>query len=174
MELSGGSSYIIRPCREKDLDQVLEVEREAFPDPYDLFTFSQLLSVEPGGFFVAEEDGLVLGYVAAASRAEEAMIYSIAVRSGSRRRGIARLLMQAELGYLSKRTARVYLQVSVNNAAAIALYEHLSFVRTGRLRKYYSNGDDAILMSLNPKSATAQASVDVGGAGGSGGGGVLP
>jgi [ribosomal protein S18]-alanine N-acetyltransferase len=172
MKVSGGPSYIIRLCHEGDLGQVLEVEREAFPDPYDLSTFSQLLSVEPEGFFVAEQDGLVLGYVAAASRAEEAMIYSIAVRSGSRRRGIARLLMQAELDYLSKRTTRVYLQVSVNNATAIALYERLSFVRTGRLRKYYSNGDDAILMSLNLASAATQASVDMGGAGGSGG--VLP
>jgi ribosomal-protein-alanine N-acetyltransferase len=174
MKASGGQSNVIRLCREDDLDQVLEVEREAFPDPYDMPTFSQLLAMEPGGFFVAERDGRVLGYVAAASRADEAMIYSIAVRSGSKRRGIGSLLMRAELDYLSKKTARVYLQVSVSNTAAIALYEQLSFVRIGRLRNYYSNGDDAILMSLQLTPAADQASVDVGGAAGSGGGGMLP
>jgi [ribosomal protein S18]-alanine N-acetyltransferase len=148
LKASVDQPYIIRPCRQEDLEQILEIEREAFPDPYDRFTFTQLLRAEPGGFFVAEAEGRVLGYIAAASRAEEAMIYSIAVRSGMQRKGVGRELMQAELTYLSRKADRVYLQVSVNNYAALALYDGFQFVRIERLRRYYSNGDDAILMSL--------------------------
>jgi ribosomal-protein-alanine N-acetyltransferase len=152
MKASGDQSQVIRPCRQEDLDQILEIEREAFPDPYDRFTFTQLLTMEPGGFLVAEEGGRVLGYIVAASKAGDAMIYSIAVRAGTQRRGIGRLLMEAELDYLSKKVVRVYLQVSVNNMAAIALYKRFLFTETRRLRKYYSNGDDAILMYLTLSS----------------------
>jgi ribosomal-protein-alanine N-acetyltransferase len=155
MKASGDQSQVIRPCRQEDLDQILEIEREAFPDPYDRFTFTQLLAMEPGGFLVAEGGGHVLGYIAAASKADDAIIYSIAVRAGTQRRGIGRLLMEAELDYLSKKVARVYLQVSVNNTAAIALYKRFLFTETRRLRKYYSNGDDAILMYLTLSSAVS-------------------
>lgn len=144
----GGSSHMIRQCRPDDLDQVVEIEKGAFPDPYDRFTFVQLLELDPGGFLVAERDKL-LGYVAGVTDNEEAMIYSIAVAEESRRTGIGGELMRAELDYFSKKANRVYLQVSVKNPAAISLYKRFSFVELGTVRKYYRNGDDALIMSLD-------------------------
>jgi [ribosomal protein S18]-alanine N-acetyltransferase len=97
-----------------------------------------------------------VGYVAAVASGSEAMIYSIAVSDMDRRRGIGRALMAAELNYLSKikGISRVTLQVSVNNYAAQSLYKQFRFVETRRIRKYYPNGDDAWLMSLDiPKNS---------------------
>lgn len=141
-------SVIIRQCRPGDLDQVLGIERAAFPDPYDRFTFAQLLELDPRGFLVAEREEL-LGYVAGVADKEEAMIYSIAVAEGNRRTGIGERLLSAELNYFSEKARRVYLQVSVKNSAAISLYRRFSFVEMGRIRKYYRNGDDALIMSLD-------------------------
>jgi len=155
-----GESWSIRQCRLSDLDQVTEVEEASFPDPYDRFTFVQLLELEPGGFLVAERDRRLLGYITGVVRGDEAMIYSIAVIADSRRRGVAGALMKGELDYLSGKAGRVYLQVSVNNPAAISLYKRFSFVELGRVRKYYRNGDDALIMSRD-----LHASVEVGGAG---------
>ena len=154
MNVSDDESLTIRTCTLRDLGQILEIEREAFPDPYDMLTFIQLLEMEPEGFFVAEGDGSVLGYIAAVTRDEDATVFSIAVRSGARRHGIGRRLMEAELSHLSKVAARVSLQVSVNNLAAIELYQTLGFIEQGRLKRYYSNGDDAILMilALSPRA----------------------
>lgn len=138
--------YSIRPCRDGDLSRIVEIEKAAFPDPYDRSIFTQLLRAEPGGFLVAEGGGKVLGYVTAVSRGGDATIYSIAVSNDRRRSGIGRGLMNAELSYLSRKAESVYLQVSVNNPAAIALYKEFSFVELGRIRRYYPNGDDALVM----------------------------
>lgn len=116
----------------------------------------QLLELEPDGFLVAEEDGRLLGYITAVARGGEAMIHSIAIAPEHRRTGIGRELMKAELEYLSKRATSVDLQVSVKNRAAIALYKQFSFTEIGTVRKYYRNGDDALIMRLQiaPASIT--------------------
>jgi [ribosomal protein S18]-alanine N-acetyltransferase len=141
-------SYVVRPCHQEDLDAILDIEKEAFPDPYDRATFSQLLMAEPLGFLVAEGDGHILGYITAVVRSRRAVIYSIAVSVAHMREGIGRQLMVAELRYLSARASTVQLQVSVNNSAARNLYSSFAFVEKGRIDRYYPNGDDAIVMEL--------------------------
>jgi len=46
------------------------------------------------------------------------------------------------------RAERADLEVRAGNAAAIALYASEGFVPVGRRRRYYGNGEDALLMSL--------------------------
>jgi ribosomal-protein-alanine N-acetyltransferase len=111
--------------------------------------FEFLLDQEPGGFLVAEYGDDLVGYVAAACRSGEGIIWSIAVSEKSRGRGIGRSLMESELVYLSEKVSRINLQVSVKNSAAISLYTSLSFKEIGRIKRYYSNGDDAFIMSLD-------------------------
>jgi [ribosomal protein S18]-alanine N-acetyltransferase len=151
MSASAGQVYTIRACRPEDLDQILSLEKESFPDPFDRKTFSQILSAEPDGFLVAEGQARLLGYIAVVSRRGEGSIYSFAVEPGSRRKGVGRLLMEAALRYLSQRADRAYLQVSVKNAGAIRMYEKFSFVTIKTLKKYYPNGDDAFQMVLELK-----------------------
>lgn len=143
-----GLPYSIRRCRLTDLGDILEIERRSFPDAYDRAIFVQLLALEPDGFLVAERDGRLLGYLAAVSDGKDAMVYSIAVSESARRTGVGSALMETELRYLSTRAEQVHLQVSVNNDPAIALYKLFSFVEVGRAKKYYPNGDDAIIMKL--------------------------
>ncbi len=141
--------FSIRRCKLDDLNRIVEIEKAAFPDPYDRFTFLQLLELEPDGFLVAEGQSRLLGYMTAVARGGEATIYSIAVAPEYQRTGVGRELMKTELDYLSKKADSVNLQVSVENHAAIALYKQFFFVEVGRIRKYYRNGDDAIVMRLN-------------------------
>ena len=106
----------------------------------------QLLGSEPEGFLVAEGDSGILGYVASSAR--YGLIFSVAVSGVSRRKGIGRTLMDAVIGYLRGRTKRVSLQVRVSNTAAIGLYRELSFREEGRVRRYYPDGEDALVMYL--------------------------
>jgi ribosomal-protein-alanine N-acetyltransferase len=92
--------------------------------------------------------------------ADEAEILTIGVVPAMRRRGIARALldeslMQAEA--LGVRT--VYLEVGVRNQPARALYEAIGFEEVGRRRRYYANGEDALILraSLDPCAATGGA-----------------
>ncbi|RSX58181.1 GNAT family N-acetyltransferase [Bifidobacterium samirii] len=95
---------------------------------------------------------------------EDAEIMDVGVGRAYQRRGIAAAMM----AYLIDRARgqgarRMLLEVSVENAPAIALYERLGFERIGLRRRYYQpEGIDAHVMALdlNPRpvgfrSATA-------------------
>lgn len=47
----------------------------------------------------------------------------------------------------SDTVAIAMLEVRVSNGAAIALYDQLGFKQVGRRKKYYPDGEDAILMN---------------------------
>ena len=145
--LEAGKTHRIRACRKGDLNGVLEIENETFPDPYDEEVFSMLLRSEPDGFLVAEGDGEVLGYVAVSANYE--VIFSLAVSRHHRGEGLGRALMDAALVYLRPRTESVSLQVRVSNSAAIRLYRRFGFKEEGRVSRYYPDGEDALVMTLD-------------------------
>jgi len=153
---------VLRACHYGDLDQVLAVERVAFPDrPYTRLDFDSILLRAGEGFMVACQDGSVVGYVIAMEKGGDGLIQSIAVPPEFRMRRIGEALMTAALNHLAKKYGRVYLQVDANNESAISLYRKLSFRETGnRIKGYYPNGNDAIEMvrdrTVPPKSTAIE------------------
>lgn len=142
------NDFVLRVCHSRDLDQVLAVEKGAFPDrPYTRLDFGSFLLRAGEGFLVACRDGSVVGYVIAMGKAGDGLIQSIAVSPEFRMRQIGEALMTAALNHLARRYDRVYLQVDANNESAISLYRKLSFRETGnKIKGYYPNGNDAIEM----------------------------
>jgi ribosomal-protein-alanine N-acetyltransferase len=105
--------------------------------------------------FIAEHDGVIVGYVCLMSLFEEAQILDIAVAPDQRGKGIARLLMDYAVAVARDKRADVLaLEVRSTNNSAITLYERCGFVRTGIRSKYYEGIDDAVLMELNLTDAT--------------------
>jgi [ribosomal protein S18]-alanine N-acetyltransferase len=77
---------------------------------------------------------------------DEAEIITIGVKPLMRRSGIAdTLLVLMERELKQKNVHKVFLEVSIDNLAAIKLYEKNGFVRAGLRPKYY-NGIDAVTM----------------------------
>lgn len=135
-----GVEIKVRKFRIEDMPEVLEIEKRSFKNPYDIQTFLYLWAVEPEGFFVAEVDGKVVGYVIASSRKGE--IVSIAVMPELRRRGIGRRLMKEAMGYLERKgVKRVELMVRIGNVGAIKFYEGLGFKKVCIIPKYYLDED---------------------------------
>ena len=134
-------------CREEDIVKVLEIERESFKDPYDREKFLQLLWLEPEGFIVAESEAEIVGYIAASAR--HGIIFSLAVSGKARGKGIGSMLMEAALKYMREISEEVSLQVRASNSAAIHLYERFGFKRQGTIKRYYRDGEDALVMSLD-------------------------
>ena len=93
-----------------------------------------------------EPVGFALGRVAA----DEAEILSIALLPGQRRRGHGRRLLDALIDRCAAAgAAALFLEVAVDNAAALALYRGAGFREAGRRKGYYKAGDhrvDAIVM----------------------------
>ncbi len=76
--------------------------------------------------------------------AGEAEILTLCVHPHQRRHGIARALVAwAQVTALQAGAERLFLEVSLHNTGALALYEQAGFVRCGVRKRYYSDGSDA-------------------------------
>jgi ribosomal-protein-alanine N-acetyltransferase len=140
----------IRRFRPSDIERLLEIERNAFPKaayPRDLFL--ELLADCGRLFFVALRGRSIAGYSVACARPPRAELISIAVDRRYRRLGIAEALLRRTLMRLRQAgAARLSLMVRARNRGAIALYRTFGFRRTGRVARYYENGEDGVRMSL--------------------------
>ena len=80
---------------------------------------------------------------------------NIAVAPERRREGIAHELMERLFDAAGPR-ARFTLEVRTSNRAAIGMYERFGFRAAGHRRRYYhDNGEDALIMWLEPASVGA-------------------
>ncbi|WP_231118829.1 GNAT family N-acetyltransferase [Oecophyllibacter saccharovorans] len=85
----------------------------------------------------------------------EGEILTLGVRPAFRRRGQASSLLQAFLvcpAVEAPKTEKIFLEVSVNNRAALALYGQLGFRQAGLRQAYYPDGSDACVMCLEELS----------------------
>jgi [ribosomal protein S18]-alanine N-acetyltransferase len=98
----------------------------------------------PGVFALIDPRG---GMVMARVAADEAEILTLAVHPALRRQGLARALLDGAAAIAAAEGAvTLFLEVALRNAGARALYAAAGFVEVGRRRRYYADGDDAMVM----------------------------
>ena len=138
----------IRSMLPADVPQIAALERLCFSDPWSEGSVAGELENELSLWLVAEEDGVVLGYVGSQSVPPDCDILNLAVAHGARRRHIGRQLLQALLEALHSRgIERVFLEVRPTNAPARALYAAFGFEEVGRRKGYYVNPiEDALIL----------------------------
>ena len=93
---------------------------------------------------VAELEGRVVGHAIAWVVADELHVMDVCVHPSARRRGLGRALV---MSLLEHQEGPALLEVRAGNTPAIALYEGMGFERVGLRRGYYSDGEDALLMT---------------------------
>ncbi|WXG42630.1 MAG: N-acetyltransferase [Promethearchaeati archaeon SRVP18_Atabeyarchaeia-1] len=151
--------YRTREFSTKDLDQVTVINKKCLPENYPSGFFIDLYERYPKSFLVSEnvEDGIV-GYIMC--RIERGLsnygfrltrkghVVSVAVLHEHRNRGVGRDLVAKGLDAMHDYGATEFvLEVRESNEPAISLYKSLGFVISKNLKGYYSDGEDAYLMS---------------------------
>ena len=168
-------NFTIRPMQPEDINAVVLVDAIAgILLPWSPVAYSAELRKPTSSCWVAEavaEEPLAyvmpfalpvenLSYPAGAKAvvgsltlwdvAGEGEIANVAVHPKFWRQGVARALMQVALEKAaSLGMTRVMLEVRASNLPAQTLYQSLGFIEEGLRPHYYSNGEDAILMSLS-------------------------
>ena len=157
MRSAGSSEIEVRRLVYSDLPAVLTIERLAFPTPWSLAMFVLELSKPSGICLAAEsEDGLA-GYLVCSRYADVWHLMNVAVTPERRRAGIATTLIN-ELLERAGAEARYTLEVRTSNDVAIAMYQRFGFRPAGtRPRYYHDNGEDALIMWLEPTAVSASA-----------------
>nr|WP_194298815.1 ribosomal protein S18-alanine N-acetyltransferase [Acetobacter fallax] len=96
---------------------------------------------------IALMEGEPVGFILARLIADEAEILTLAVRGTGRRRGVASTLVRTLQDHLKDiNIIRLFLEVSILNGPAKALYRAAGFEKAGRRRRYYADGSDADVM----------------------------
>jgi ribosomal-protein-alanine N-acetyltransferase len=148
-----------RPMSVRDLERVVAIEREIFPDPWPESAFKSELGLTECYARIAERDGQLAGYLVAWLGEAGGHLGNVAVVASQRRRGVAAALLDDLLTEAGRRRVRnLTLEVRVSNAAAQALYRSRGFRLAAVRRRYYRDiGEDALVMEWRPESSTAQA-----------------
>jgi [ribosomal protein S18]-alanine N-acetyltransferase len=141
----------LRQFRPSDLQRVYELACTSLSENYNPTLFIDLYVYWPEGFVVLEHEGRILGFVFSIllSRSD-ARILMLAVDPQMRGRGLGTVLyreFRRECGL--KGIRHITLEVRVSNNVAIHFYQKLGFQVTGRVPRYYSNGEDAFRMDLH-------------------------
>jgi ribosomal-protein-alanine N-acetyltransferase len=137
----------LRPFVESDLPQVLEIEHASFPLPWKAEFFLKELHNPHGWSWVAEKEGIIVGYLCGWFVVDEGEILKVAVHPSSRRCGVGKVLLEEAMLIAGQREIRtLHLEVRVSNRAAITLYEICGFHEVGSRKRYYEDGEDALLM----------------------------
>ena len=149
------SAAPVRKLVYADLPAVLAIERRSFQTPWSLAMFVLELS-KPGGICLASEvEEGIIGYLVCSRYADVWHLMNVAVTPERRRRGTASELM-GRLFELAGAEARITLEVRKSNHGAIEMYEGFGFRPAGhRRRYYYDNGEDALIMWLEPAGVGA-------------------
>jgi ribosomal-protein-alanine N-acetyltransferase len=142
-----------RAAIQLDLPVLVSMERVLFADsPWSMGQFKEEFKGVPNSryFLVATNDAdQIVGYAAVLVVAPgvEADVLTVAVLPDYTRQGIATHFMnELEKWSQSKQALAMMLEVGVENASAIALYEKLGYQTIATRKNYYGQGLDAFVM----------------------------
>jgi len=130
-----------------DLNQVLEIENASFKDPWSKGMF--IREVGTDNFYVLREKNSkrLLGYFGYWQLFAEFHITNLAVAPEYRLQGIGSFILNYLLSEAKRKNCRrVLLEVRATNLPAQKLYFKFDFEIIGKRKKYYSDGEEALLL----------------------------
>ena len=142
--LGRSSPPVIRPLRPEKAEACARLHAEGFAHPWSADDVAALIA-SPSTLAAAALDpvnGRLRGFILSRLAADEAEILTIAVEAAMRGKGVGRALLAENLRQASNAGARaMFLEVDKDNAAALALYKRLGFVKVGERAGYYRRND---------------------------------
>ncbi|MBQ7339764.1 MAG: ribosomal protein S18-alanine N-acetyltransferase [Clostridia bacterium] len=133
--------------RKITIEDIPFLEEPKKKDFLDCWNSEQYLSsFNSGRFFglIAEEDGVKLGFITITLGVEEADIESVYVIKEFRKQGVARELVKKAIEQLGD-IKKFFLEVRESNIPAISLYTSLGFKQISIRKKYYFDGENALV-----------------------------
>ena len=141
--------YSVYPLSEKDLCEVIKIEGEWNPIPWDHGEFLKELNSAHSlaiGIFCGK---VLVGYCVCHLVLDEGHIVTFGVMRSVHRKGVGTILLKELIEITSKKgVSRITLEVRRSNLPAQILYQNFGFFQVGTRKAYYaSNGEDAITMA---------------------------
>lgn len=138
---------IVEKLTLEDLDQVLEIEKENFDDPWPSEAFINDISQNSNKeLFVLKDGNVVIGYFDVWYMYDDADLENIAIRKEYQGKGLGEMLLNKCIERCKEKNVfLLHLEVKIDNVKAHNLYKKLGFEEV-RIRKGYYAGIDGIDM----------------------------
>lgn len=137
----------LRSLTAEDLPAILKVENDSHSRPWSESFFREELNNPSSTVNVLWHGDEVLGYICYHIILDELNILNLVTAPRFRRRGVARLLLTAALADgVRQEAGKAFLEVRKSNGAAIFLYHSVGFQSIGYRKRYYSDGEDALVL----------------------------
>jgi len=140
------SQLALHPLTIAHAEIVATLHKEGFDENWSLNSFQNLLSLPATFGFIALYDNEPSGFILCQGDVVEAEIISIATSTAHRRLGVATHLLEKSHGL----TARMFLEVAVDNQTGIQFYLKNGYVEIAKRSNYYKRHDgskcDAMVM----------------------------
>lgn len=144
-----GEKYNIRYMVVEDIDDVLIVEENSFPNPWTRTAFvNEVEHNKFAHYLVLEIDGRIIGYCGLWVIVDEAHITNIAINPDFRGMKLGEQLLSHAIELAKMLGAvKMSLEVRVSNYQAQGLYSKYGFQIGGTRKNYYTdNQEDALVM----------------------------
>ncbi|MEZ4465342.1 MAG: ribosomal protein S18-alanine N-acetyltransferase [bacterium] len=141
---------MIRLATAADVPVVVAIDAADRPAPRDESLFSAALATPGCALHVLEREGRVVGFAETRVVLDEAWLVDIAVEPAWRGQGLGRCFLRFLLDDVAARGAEsLGLEVRRDNTVAQKLYESMGMQKIGRRRRYYADGEDAVLYQVS-------------------------
>ena len=144
---AAGDPLDIAEATPADVDAIHRIESASFPAPWRREFFAAEVIGQSRFNIVARRGGVIVGYLFGMWIFDEMHVNKIAVDAGQRRQGIAHALMQRCFDFAHKHDIlSISLEVRQSNRAAQEFYRFLDFETSYIRKRYYPDGEAAVVM----------------------------
>ena len=162
--MENARSQEIRWLMPDDMPECAALEALCFPSFWTEEQFRETWKEPWFAGYGLFEGGRLIAYISLSVLAGELEVLNMAVHPDARGKGLSRPLMAHALadtlegrhrerrGLEAEGWENGVLEVRVGNAPARALYSGLGFLEAGMRKRYYSDGEDALIMTLEPEA----------------------
>ena len=149
---------VVRPMTKRDISRVYEIEVQSFRSPWSKLSLLGELHNDVARYYVAEDEGRVIGYGGMWLLFDEAHITNIAIAPERRGEHLGRYLLYGMMKAAVARGAeKMTLEVRETNLRAQNLYYSFDFTKQGFRKRYYDDtGEGAYLLWNEDLSATVE------------------
>ncbi len=139
----------LRGWKYEDILRISELEKECFAkEPWSYRMLAESFGNDNFAGVLCEEDGEIAGYGGVTFGYDTADIDNIAVAERFRGGGLGGAILEALVAAAAERgAARVFLEVRVSNAVAMAMYLKHGFKGVYARTRYYTDGEDCLVMA---------------------------
>jgi len=138
---------MFRKTKINDLISILNIENSVFSNPWTKDQLiHELTSVPSASHWVLTKKDSLVGFIMSHVVENEVQIINIAVDLKFQCRGFGKKILSLFLSKFQMDTF-FFLEVKTSNLPAIQLYNHFGFTQIDIRKKYYFDGEDAMVMS---------------------------